>query len=104
MDVFTSDKNHSVLKSLIEKAINDKLSINIYNTINENVVKNYIKKKIRIFQHQVNNSDDIIKYNKNIIIDFINDFNKLNKKDLNKQQEIQEQETNDSQLTSIDVK
>ena len=49
MDIFTSDKNHSVLKSLIEKSINEKLSINIYNNINENVVKNYIKKKIRIF-------------------------------------------------------
>lgn len=80
MDIFISDKNHSVLKTLIEKAINDKLSINIYNTINENVVKSYINKKIKIYKNNVNIQNDIIKFNKIIIIDFINDFNKMNKK------------------------
>ena len=106
MEVFTSDKNHSVLKSLIEKAINDKLSINIYNTINENVVKNYIKKKIRIIQHNIKEPDDIIKYNKNIIIDFIDDFTKLNKKqEIKNSYKMQEkQEIQETHLTSINVK
>ena len=103
MDVFISDKNNSVLKSLIEKTVNDKLSINIYNTLNENIIQNYIKKKIRIFQHHIKTQNDIIKYNKNIILDFINDFSKLNKKEQSNQQPNQ-QSNQQSKLVSINVK
>ena len=80
MEVFISEKNKSILKSLIEKSVRDKFSINIYNSISESVLESYITKKIRILQTNIKTQNDIINYNKQIIINFINDFSKLNNK------------------------
>jgi hypothetical protein len=81
MDIFNSNKNKSILKSLIEKSINDKFSINIYNNISETVLQNYIKKKIYSYKNNIKNPSDVINYNKKIIMEFINDFSKLNNKE-----------------------
>ena len=112
MDIFISNKNKTILKSLIEKSISDKLSINIYDKINENIIHNYIEKKIRILQHNIKNQNDVINFNKQIIINFIEDFSKLIKKDkhnqlpqnTSKQIPQQLQQSQDNKLISIDVK